>query len=198
MLPSDDYLVLHISSKRLSKLYLLISKIQPSSGRRTRLRTIQMTDIRSFVRKEKWFHALDFGEISSSGRFKPGQPQNITLYGFMDLVKHINLAGITALDIGATDGLASFGMKKLGAASVHATDSTDKATFRFAREYFGLDVEYHPRTQIRDLTTIFSPGMFDFILCAGVFYHMLNPVSALMECRKILKNGGLLVLETAV
>jgi len=49
---------------------------------------------------QKWFHSIDFGEFASSGRFKPGSPQNITLYGFMDLVRHIPLAGQTVLDIG--------------------------------------------------------------------------------------------------
>lgn len=156
-----------------------------------------MPDLKEYLRKEKWFHALDFGEFASSGRFRPGQPQNITLYGFMDLIQHIDLRGASVLDIGATDGLASFGMKKLGAATVHATDSVDRATFRFARDHFGLDIEYYPNTQIKDLAKLFGASKFDLILCAGVFYHMLNPASALIECRKLLKNRGLFVLETA-
>jgi len=154
-------------------------------------------NLKEFLSNNKWFHAIDFGDYASSGRFRPGRPQNITLYGFMDLIQHINLRGATVLDIGANDGLASFGMKKLGAVSVHATDSIDKATFRFARDYFGLDVEYHPKIQIKDFAKIFRTGEFDFVLCAGVFYHMLNPASALIECRKLLKKNGLFMLETA-
>ncbi|MCE9650913.1 MAG: DUF1698 domain-containing protein [Parvibaculum sp.] len=144
----------------------------------------------------RWFHSIDFGDVASSGRFKPGSPQNITLFGFMDLIADIDLSGQSVLDIGAVDGLASFGMKALGAAEALATDSVDKITFRRGRELLGLDIGYHPNTQIKDLTKIFKPGRFDLILCAGVFYHMLNPASAFFECRKIIKDGGLLVMES--
>lgn len=144
----------------------------------------------------RWFHSVDFGEFASSGRFRPGTPQNITLYGFMDLVQDVDLKGKTVLDIGAVDGLASFGMKALGAEKVHATDSVDKITFRKGREVLGLDIDYHPNTQIKDIKSTFSPGSFDLILCAGVIYHMLHPASAFFECRKIIKDGGLLFMES--
>lgn len=144
---------------------------------------------------EKWFQAIDFGEFASSGRFQPGTPPNRTLFGFMDMIAHVDLKGMDVLDVGATDGLASFGMAAMGA-QVHATDSVDKKTFRRARDVLEQPVKYYPKTQIKDFRTLFSPGSFDFILCAGVFYHMLNPASAVFECRKILKDNGLLMIET--
>lgn len=145
---------------------------------------------------QKWFHAIDFGDFASQGRFRPGHPQNITLYGFMDLIQHIDLKGADVLDIGAVDGIASFGMSAMGANSVVATDTANKKTFLRAREVLNLDIDYHPHTQIRDFHNKFTPGSFDVILCAGVIYHMLNPVSAFLECRKIIKEGGLLFMET--
>jgi len=146
--------------------------------------------------QRRWFHSIDFGEFASSGRFRPGEPQNITLFGFMDLIKDIDLRGHTVLDIGSVDGLSSFGMKALGASEVHATDSVEQPTFLRTREVLDLDVNYHPGTQIKDVAQLFNPGTFDLILCAGVIYHMLNPASAFFECRKIIKDGGLLVMET--
>jgi len=158
-----------------------------------------MADTESLKREfgnRKWFHAIDFGDFASSGRFRPGHPQNITLFGFMDLIQYVDLKGATVLDIGAVDGLASFGMKAMGADKVVATDSVRKETFLRAREELGLDVEYHPHTQIKDLSGRFSAGSFDVILCAGVIYHMFNPVSAFLHCRKLIKEGGLLIVET--
>jgi len=152
--------------------------------------------IEHYLAQQKWFHSIDFGDIASQGRFQPGHPQNITLYGFMDLIQHINLAGASVLDVGAVDGLASFGMKAKGAVRVSATDSVDKTTFRRAREFLNLDIHYHPRTQLRDFPKIFPKGSFDLILCAGVIYHMLNPVSAFLECRKVIKEEGFLIMET--
>ena len=154
------------------------------------------SDTENEFANHKWFHAIDFGDFASSGRFPPGHPQNITLYGFMDMIQHIDLRDADVLDIGAVDGLASFGMKKMGARRVAATDSVDHQTFRRAREVLGLDVEYFPRTQIKDFGDRFPKGSFDVILCAGVIYHMFNPVSAFLECRKIVKEGGYLLMET--
>jgi tRNA (mo5U34)-methyltransferase len=153
------------------------------------------SDLEKEFAGHRWFHSIDFGEFASQGRFPPGTPQNITLFGFMDLVKHIDLAGQIVLDIGATDGLASFGMAKSGA-RVQATDSVDKPTFRRGREVLGFDVDYHPNTQIKDFEHKFQRGNMDMIMCAGVFYHMLNPASSIFECRKLLKDGGLLFIET--
>jgi len=146
--------------------------------------------------RERWFHSIDLGDFATSGRFPAGSPQNATLFGFMDLIKGIELEEMTVLDVGAVDGISSFGMKALGAAEVHATDSVDKATFRLVRDALDLDIRYHPNTQIKDFSRTFAPGSFDLILCAGVFYHMLNPVSSFLECRKIIKDGGLLIMES--
>lgn len=147
--------------------------------------------------QQRWFHSIDVGEFATSGRFKPGEPQNVTLYGFMDLISQIDLEGMTVLDVGAADGLASFGMRKLGAAEIHSTNAGSWKSFKTLRETLGLDgIEYYPDTQVKDLTSLFQRGQFDLILCAGVIYHMLNPVSAFSECRKLIKDGGLFILET--
>lgn len=145
----------------------------------------------------KWFHAIDFGEFASSGRFKPGDPQNVTLFGTMDLIKHINVRGTDVLDIGAVDGLTSFGVRQLGARRVVATDSFARDTFELARAALDLDVEYYPGVQLADFAARFGHGQFDLIVCAGVIYHMLNPASAFFECRKLIKENGLLIVESA-
>jgi tRNA (mo5U34)-methyltransferase len=152
---------------------------------------------RQQVEATTWFHAIDFGPYSSSGRFRPGEPQNQTLFPFMDLVSHVDLKGMRALDIGSADGLASFGMTGKGA-SVTAIDSYDLRTFQLARKILGLEIDYHPRVQVKDLVARFGTEQFDFVLCAGVIYHMLNPYSAILQVRKAIREGGLFVLESPV
>lgn len=145
-----------------------------------------------------WFHAIDLGEFTTSGRFHVGTPQNRTLFGFMDIISDIPLHLQTVLDVGTADGLAAFGMKSLGAKEVVAIDSYDLPTFRFVREALDVDVEYIPGTQIKDAVAALGVGRFDLVLCAGVIYHMLNPMSAFIASRRLLKDRGLLILETAV
>lgn len=152
---------------------------------------------RDAVANSTWFHAIDFGPFASAGRFRPGQPQNQTLFPFMDLVSHVDLKGQSALDVGSADGLASLGMAKRGA-NVTAIDSYDMPTFRLAQKLLGIDIDYHPGVQVKDVVSTFGTERFDFVLCAGVIYHMLNPYTAVLQIRKAIKEGGLFVLESPV
>jgi len=145
----------------------------------------------------QWFHAMDLGAFQTAGRFPVGERQNRTLLPVFDALSRTDVAVRSCLDIGAMSGLVSFGLARLGASRVVATDALDVASFRLARDILGLDVEYHPRTQFDTLRTKLDGERFDLIVCAGVLYHMLNPFSAIAECRRMLNPGGLLILETA-
>lgn len=154
-------------------------------------------ELRKIVGELDWFHAIDFGDFASAGRFPQGSPQNETLFGAMDLLSGIDLSGQACLDIGTSDGLLAFGMKTMGASRVCASDSYDLESFRLAREILNLDIEYFPGIQIKDMVELFNETPFDLIACAGIIYHMLNPTSAFLNARKIIKSGGLFILETA-
>ena len=145
-----------------------------------------------------WFHAIDFGDFQSRGRFPPGEPQNVTLFDAFDLMRHIDLSGSTCLDIGTFDGLVAFGMKLKGASRVIATDSSSRDTFQLARQLLDLDIDYVPDAQIKDLRHTLPDTRFDLVVCNGVLYHMLNPLSAFFTARRLLKRDGLLMIETYI
>ncbi len=151
------------------------------------------------VAASKWFHAIDFGGYASSGRFKPGSPQNITLYGAFEFLRSMQLAGASVLDIGTYDGIVAFGSRALGAGRVVAVDSNRNPQFLLARELLGYSesqIEYRPGLQVGDLSREFSATPFDVIVCAGVIYHMLFPQQAFTETRKVIAEGGYLLMET--
>lgn len=149
--------------------------------------------------KHEWFHAMELGDgVVTCGRFPPGQPQNQTLYSVMDLLSGIDVRGMDCLDIGATDGLISFGLEKLGARSVVATDRFAGDGFATVHQLLDSKVELHTRVEISTIDKVLEGRQFDLIICAGVIYHMLNPLSAIMACRGLLKPGGLLIVETAM
>ena len=154
-------------------------------------------ELESLAAELTWFHAIDCGAFQTSGRFKPGDPQNSTLYGVFDLIGRMDLRGQSCLDIGAADGLLGFGMKTLGAEKVTATDTYRMKSFDLARAALGIDIDYFPKLQIKDLLAAFQPASFDLVACAGIIYHMLNPFSALLTCRQLVKEGGYFIVETA-
>ena len=144
-----------------------------------------------------WFHAIDCGDFQTSGRFKPGTPQNRTLYGVFDLIRQMDLRGQNCLDIGTADGLLAFGMKTLGAETVIASDTYRLKSFDLACAAIGAAIDYRPWLQIKDLLATFQPASFDLIACAGIIYHMLNPLSALLVGRQLVKEGGYFLVESA-
>jgi SAM-dependent methyltransferase len=149
--------------------------------------------------RHAWFHAMHLADnLTTSGRFHPDKFQNQTLFSVMDLVSGIDVNGMDCLDIGATDGLMSFGLEKLGAKSVVATDRVAGAGFEIAKRLLNSNVERVAPSEISTIETDLPLRRFDLIICAGVIYHMMNPLSAIMACRGLLKPGGLLIVESAV
>lgn len=159
-----------------------------------------MTELRiSKIAREKWFHAIDFGGVASKGRFPEGTPQNNTLFGTMEFLKLIQWNGSeVVLDVGTYDGLTAFGMKRLGAGAVYATDTLKRNTFILARSLLGFDadINYFPGTQFSNIGKKLEGLRFDLIVCSGIIYHMLNPMHAFTESRKLLSNDGIFIVET--
>lgn len=147
--------------------------------------------------KHAWFHAMRISDdLVTSGRFAPERPQNQTLFSVMDFLNDIDVADMTCLDIGATDGLISFGLEKR-MARVTATDRVAGRGFDLVHRLLSSKVERIAPSEISTILDDLNGRTFDLIVCAGVIYHMLNPLSAIMACRALLKPGGLLIIETA-
>lgn len=145
-----------------------------------------------------WFHAIDFGDCQSPGRFTPGTPQNRTLFGIMDLLCKIDLTGHDCLDIGTADGLIAFNMAIRGAARVVATDipPDGRPSFNTARELLNLDIELYPATTFENIIDNLGEHVFDVVVCSGVMYHMLNPFDCILKVRRLLKRNGLFLFQT--
>jgi tRNA (mo5U34)-methyltransferase len=151
---------------------------------------ITQTDIDA----QSWFHGIDFGD----GRAAKGRlnPPNWSLYGAFALMEHINFSNCRVLDIGTMDGIVGFMAERLGAREVICTDLYDRKTFGMAKDILGSKAQYLPRTGIADLLSKFGTGSFDVVVMGGLLYHLVSPLIGIMIGRSLLKNGGVLVLET--
>ncbi len=144
-----------------------------------------------------WYHSMDFGNsLVVQGR-QLIFPDNYSLFGVQYFIEHMDLSGKTCLDIGAVDGLMSFIMKMRGVDRVISTDVLERRTYLLAREYLELETDYCTPVIINNLDTIIEEKSLDLVINAGVFYHLADPLSSLLQCRRFLKNGGYMILETS-
>lgn len=151
----------------------------------------------SWVQNYQWFHSINFDNDNvSSGRFSDTIPPNYTLFGVYDFLKDINVEGMCCLDIGTMDGITAFTLKKLGASDVIATDMAKRETFLKGRDLLGYDIDYKTSVKIDDLPNILTSKKMDLVVNAGILYHVFDPLTSLSICREIIKNNGLLILET--
>ena len=153
--------------------------------------------LRKAVASKKWFHSIDFGNnLISAGRFTSGSAQNYTIFPILRLLDSFSVSQCSCLDVGTMDGIISFTLKKMGASRVVATDLEPRETFTAGRDYLDLDIQYLPSTSLNELPTALGEESFDLIVCAGVLYHLIDPLGNLLHLRNLVRTDGYLLLET--
>lgn len=68
-----------------------------------------------------------------------------------------------------------------------------------ASQYFGVDLDDNPLAQVhvtKDLRTTLADETADVVLSTQVLEHVGDPRAYLLECRRVLKPGALLILST--
>jgi len=150
-------------------------------------------EIARLIRSRSWLHGFEIAPgIVSPGRVKVDARSALDYYGVPG-----SLSGRRALDIGARDGPYSFELERRGA-EVLALDvrDPDQTGFNVAKGIRGSSVRYL-RCSVYDLPPELV-GRFDLVLFLGVYYHLKNPLLALVRIRDVLRDDGTLYFEGAV
>jgi tRNA (mo5U34)-methyltransferase len=149
------------------------------------------------VNSLKWAHKIDLG----NGVVTPGEwgDHNPSLW---KAIGEIDFDGKKVLDIGCWDGLWSFEAERRGAAEVYATDLMSQQSFRLptfelAREALNSRAHYDPNLSVYDVERL-GVRDFDVVIFTGVYYHLKDPLRALATLRRVMKEGGQLIIEGAV
>jgi SAM-dependent methyltransferase len=150
----------------------------------------------------KWYHKLELapGLVTKGAGFD-------NLVVTRSLLDGVNVAGQNCLDIGAMDGLNAYLLERRGAARPVAYDRNCRPSsaisngdrFRFAREALGSKVEYlwdMPLKDVWSASAAIGLRTYDVVVFAGVLYHMFDPLSGLAVVRNLVRNGGILIVET--
>ncbi len=151
-------------------------------------------ELRSHIEKMVWAHLIQLTDAVNTRQWYIQRRfhRRLNLLRIPD-----DLTGKTVLDIGAWDGFFSFECEKRGAERVlaidiYAWDQHGMDSFLLARQLLNSKVEYR-KMNIHELNAA-AIGKFDVVLFFGVFYHCVNPLTALQKIAEVCHD--LLICET--
>lgn len=146
-----------------------------------------------------WYHSIRLTDKITT----PGREYDKIWNSIRSVMNHVEYNGKDVLDIASWDGMWAFDAEARGAKSVVATDvrTQGAANLLFCKEVLGSKVFPLFNAQVQDLPerlkVVGLQQKFDIVQHLGLFYHLRDPVLSLTQARAVLKEGGLLILETA-
>jgi len=153
-----------------------------------------------------WYYTMELPD----GRFTPGgnHPNILTT---RELLRRIDPSGLEVLDIGTMEAMVPILLSRRGAnvTALDAGNFTHK--IEMLKEAYDVEFDYHAHISLPNTKTFLTdksvfkgflqpnnpPRGYDMVVCSGVLYHVFSPLETLGLCRTMLRDGGLLVMETA-
>jgi tRNA (mo5U34)-methyltransferase len=167
-------------------------------------------EILNFVNSTNWYHKVDLG----GGIITPGHNFD-KLWDLIRSVRdQVDYKNKIVLDLGSIEGMWAFEAEKLGAGMVVATDVYFHKVvkrFHFCKEVLNSSVipyyNVSPYLLHERLDVFLQENwedqkpydrLFDIVQHLGLLYHLQNPMLSLAQARSVMKEGGILLFETAV
>jgi tRNA (mo5U34)-methyltransferase len=164
------------------------------------------------VYDEKWYYSVEL----EPGRFTKGFDfKNIA--AARKALDAVGVKGHSIIDLSTMEGMFATLLAKRGG-KVTATDTIDwSERVEMLKAAHGVNFRYLSHIPLDDQAAFlfkyqtsisYSPmkplkaGMvtqhgYDIVLSSGVIYHVLSPLHYIMQLRRLVKLGGLVVIETA-
>jgi 2-polyprenyl-3-methyl-5-hydroxy-6-metoxy-1,4-benzoquinol methylase len=145
---------------------------------------------------QDWYYSIELRPgVVTPGANYPNVALTRAAIGRMDL------AGTRCLDIGAMEGLVTTVLCRRGAAGVVGYDRwKHREKIAAVRHAYGAPFEYVDGIPLRELPSAFrraGHGPFDVVVFSGVLYHLFDPLGGLATARALLRENGLMILETS-
>jgi tRNA (mo5U34)-methyltransferase len=146
-----------------------------------------------------WANDHDFGDFSVKGILGDRHISLIAALNDWFPVLPKTLDGVKVMDIGCWTGGTSLLLHAMGA-NVVAVEEVRKYIdcLTYLRDSFALSGLDPRNLSLYECVTSDLQDAFDYVLFAGVLYHVTDPVLALRIVYNSLKDGGTCIIETAV
>jgi len=192
----------------------LIPRLDMRRSQRLTQREREISDagLKQEIAQRSWYHRMDLG----NGIVTPGFAWEALWDNIRLVRRRTDYSNKSVLDLGSWDGMWAFEAEMSGAAIVVATDCMNywqipwqqgMNNFLLVREALFSEViplwNVAP-TNLRDRLDgmLYShPRLkdgFDIVQHLGLLYHLRDPLLSLAQTRSVLRDGGVLLLETAI
>ena len=146
------------------------------------------------ILERKWYYSIEIEpERFTNGSNYP----NIHLT--RSALRNLSVEGLDCIDIGAMESLISILLFRRGAGRLVAYDRLDlRERIGFLQEKLGVNFEYlcgFPLSQLPG--RLEGRALFDVVVFSGVLYHMFDPMAGLLYARRLIREGGIMIVETA-
>ena len=144
-----------------------------------------------------WGHTIDFGPFSKEGLLRDSYLRiagGFDKYGWWPA----RLDGLRVADVGCFTGGISLLMAERGAEVVYAVDEIPEHLDQcaFVASTFAIQSIRPVLRSIYRLQDEIAPKSLDYIVLAGVLYHLSDMLVGLYLLRELLKPGGVLLIES--
>lgn len=152
--------------------------------------------VKSDIFQQEWYYGIELLEgIFTRGKSFP----NVILT--RKILENIEIKDKSCIDIGSMEGLIPTLLKRRGANPVVAYDRrTDLADrINLVKKAYDVDFRYFNGVSLNKLPSLLKTKNFlpfDIVVFSGVLYHMFDPLGGLALVRGLVRNGGILLLET--
>lgn len=155
--------------------------------------------LRAFAAQADFVHRFQVTPDFAAGaapRDSSSTPSNALLWPALSLIEGIALDDAVCLDLETRDGMLAFVVAAKGARHVDAFSSEQSDAFRIVRALRRFEsVAYHPCVSALEATANFETARFDLVTAAGLLNSIDSPLLLLRQIRRLLKPGGLLVVD---
>lgn len=153
--------------------------------------------IKSDIFQQQWYYSIEL----LRGLFSFGKNYaNIVLT--RKILENIIINDQSCIDIGTMEGFIPILLKRRGAKRVIAYDRRSDLVGRInlVKEAYNVDFQFLCGMNFNELSSILKAKKilpFDLVVFSGILYHMIDPLCGLALARGLVRNGGILLLETA-
>ncbi|MGB0748657.1 MAG: methyltransferase domain-containing protein [Magnetospiraceae bacterium] len=152
-------------------------------------------DLRDLISKQ-WHYTMEVEPgVFTNGRLQPAMGTQRQMLG------EIGVEGQRCLEFGTMEGLMSLLMAKRGAARVTSHDRFNMPNrIELMQKLHGVSLDYHGGTSMTDFVAWAresGTAPVDVLVFGGILYHFFDPVSGLGRARGLLRDGGIMLIETS-